>query len=205
MRYNRQGAVHYARRFAHVANPWFRPFPNDCTNFVSQCLWAGGWEMVGPPSVWNYNNDGAWWYSQISDEDIFSGPNRAADGIKDVAKQAYKLAGGFVGATVDPHDRYRASFTWAGADNFKTFLERSGRAERAPVSDLRPGDIIQAAHQGGFIHHSMFVVERMTGPGGVNLVYLQHSGYGGPQGTYRDLIERVRKNQEELVCWRVKG
>ena len=42
-KYNRKFAVNYARRWAYLRNnqyPWF--IRGDCTNFVSQCLHAGG-------------------------------------------------------------------------------------------------------------------------------------------------------------------
>lgn len=44
MRYNREKAVEYARRWAYDRNPQyynFDPIGGDCTNFVSQCLFAG--------------------------------------------------------------------------------------------------------------------------------------------------------------------
>jgi len=50
--YNRQKAVYYACRYALMYNSnWFDDRGSaggggDCTNFISQCLYAGGWEMV---------------------------------------------------------------------------------------------------------------------------------------------------------------
>ena len=61
--YNRMRAVEYARRWALGRNPLFIDFTGiggNCTNFVSQCLLAGG-------CVMNYTPDYGWYY--ISAED----------------------------------------------------------------------------------------------------------------------------------------
>lgn len=46
--YNRETAVSYARKYAKSRNPEFYDFSSlggDCTNFISQCLYAGFKEM----------------------------------------------------------------------------------------------------------------------------------------------------------------
>ncbi|MDA3128545.1 hypothetical protein GJS40_00505 [Aliibacillus thermotolerans] len=55
--YNRRAAVQYAERWWNDYNPAFHAFQNDCTNYVSQCLYAGGAPMRGAPD----RNQG-WWY-----------------------------------------------------------------------------------------------------------------------------------------------
>ena len=55
--YNRQKAVDYANKWWNSYNPRFRAFEVDCTNFISQCLWAGG----APMSFTNSRSKG-WWY-----------------------------------------------------------------------------------------------------------------------------------------------
>lgn len=57
MSYNRQGAIEYAERWWNSHNPQFELFLDDCTNFISQCLWAGGAPMRGQ----GQRNQG-WWY-----------------------------------------------------------------------------------------------------------------------------------------------
>ncbi|MCA1030715.1 amidase domain-containing protein [Bacillus timonensis] len=54
--YNRLDAVKYAERWWNSFNPKYKKFENDCTNFISQCLHAGGIPMVGYPSRTN-----GWW------------------------------------------------------------------------------------------------------------------------------------------------
>lgn len=56
-RYNRLEAVKYAERWWNSHNPTYKLFENDCTNFISQCLHAGGAPMRGYP-----NRSKGWWY-----------------------------------------------------------------------------------------------------------------------------------------------
>ena len=56
--YNRLAAVRYARRWAFRRNPAFYNFDElggDCTNFVSQCVFAGS-------GVMNFTPDVGWYY-----------------------------------------------------------------------------------------------------------------------------------------------
>lgn len=57
-RYDRQKAVDYARRWAYSRNPRFYDFEligGDCTNFVSQAIYAGGGVMNHTPTFgWYY-------------------------------------------------------------------------------------------------------------------------------------------------------
>lgn len=55
--YNRLATVAYAEKWWDWHNPAFRAFPVDCSNYVSQCLLAGGWPMVG-----GSRRDKGWWY-----------------------------------------------------------------------------------------------------------------------------------------------
>ena len=56
--YNRLKAVQYAERYWKDYNPAYQAFEDDCTNFISQCLHAGGVPMWGQP-----NRSRGWWYS----------------------------------------------------------------------------------------------------------------------------------------------
>lgn len=56
--YNRRAAVRYALTWAYARNPRFYDFHDiggDCTNFVSQCLYAGC-------GVMNYSRENGWFY-----------------------------------------------------------------------------------------------------------------------------------------------
>lgn len=59
--YNRLAAVQYAERWWNSYNPAYRVFDVDCTNYVSQCLRAGGAPMWGAPV-----RERGWWYGSDS-------------------------------------------------------------------------------------------------------------------------------------------
>ena len=60
MNYNRRAAVQYAHRWAYSRNPRFYDYENiggDCTNFASQCIFAGSGQMNFTPTFgWYYIN-----------------------------------------------------------------------------------------------------------------------------------------------------
>ena len=61
--YNRAAAVAYARRWAFDRNPRYYDFENiggDCTNFASQCIFAGA-------RVMNFTAVTGWYYRSSSD------------------------------------------------------------------------------------------------------------------------------------------
>ncbi len=55
-KYNRLAAVQYAERWWNDYNPKYKKFEDNCTNFISQCLRAGGAPMYGYP-----NRNKGWW------------------------------------------------------------------------------------------------------------------------------------------------
>lgn len=57
MGYDRVQAVQHAAQWWNGFNPVFRRFRDDCTNFISQCLWAGGMPMEATE-----RRDKGWWY-----------------------------------------------------------------------------------------------------------------------------------------------
>ena len=63
MIYNRDKAVEYANRWAYGRNPKFFDFSEiggDCTNFASQCIYAGS-------GVMNYTPLYGWYYRTVND------------------------------------------------------------------------------------------------------------------------------------------
>ncbi|MBP2242175.1 hypothetical protein J2Z40_002748 [Cytobacillus eiseniae] len=54
--YNRLKAVQYAETWWNSYNPAYKSFDVDCTNYISQCLHAGGAPMRGYP-----NRSNGWW------------------------------------------------------------------------------------------------------------------------------------------------
>ena len=58
MRYNRKAVYDYAKEWAYARNPKYYNYDSiggDCTNFASQCVFAGCKEM-------NYNKNNGWYY-----------------------------------------------------------------------------------------------------------------------------------------------
>lgn len=56
--YNRSKVIEYAQTWAHSRNPQYYNFDalgGDCTNFASQCIYAGSGMM-------NYSKDNGWYY-----------------------------------------------------------------------------------------------------------------------------------------------
>lgn len=61
--YSREKAVGYAKTWALRRNPKYYNFDKlggDCTNFVSQCLYAGS-------GIMNFKKDSGWYYRSLSD------------------------------------------------------------------------------------------------------------------------------------------
>lgn len=61
--YNRDAAVAYANKWALSRNPAYFDFENlggDCTNFASQCIYAGS-------GIMNYTPETGWFYRSSSD------------------------------------------------------------------------------------------------------------------------------------------
>jgi hypothetical protein len=59
--YKRENAVEYARKYAFGQNKYFASFEGiggNCTNFVSQCIYAGGCQM-------NYTPTFGWYYISL--------------------------------------------------------------------------------------------------------------------------------------------
>ena len=62
--YNRQKVYEYAKKWAYFRNPKYYnydPVGGDCTNFVSQCIYAGINQM-------NYNKNNGWYYINGNDK-----------------------------------------------------------------------------------------------------------------------------------------
>ena len=63
LNYDREAAVAYAKRWAFSRNPAFYDFSRiggDCTNFASQCIYAGA-------KVMNFTSTFGWYYRSVND------------------------------------------------------------------------------------------------------------------------------------------
>ncbi len=64
--YNQIAAANYALKYALSSNSSsYRTYTNDCTNFISQCLTAGGWTETG--STLNRTQSDVWFYNSLGE------------------------------------------------------------------------------------------------------------------------------------------
>ncbi|MEO8689935.1 MAG: amidase domain-containing protein [Solirubrobacteraceae bacterium] len=138
-RYSRAAAAAYARTWAMSDNPVYgRIEPNDCTNFVSQALFAGGWGMVGG-SCDDRKDRNVWWFNPMQCRWVGGRPWT---------------------------QEVKASFSWGGAQNLYWFMQESSRgAEVSDPMDLEIGDVLQmdmgpGHYNAGRIGHSMIVTDK---------------------------------------------
>ena len=99
--YIRQKAVEYASKWWNGRNPNFYDFDlmgGDCTNFVSQCLYHGGIQMLKSPLGWFYESLNYRSPSWAGEEEFFSfcTTNNNALGVKAKVVQAYEVEVGDV-------------------------------------------------------------------------------------------------------------
>jgi hypothetical protein len=130
--YSGSAAASYATKWATSINPAYGKLgDDDCTNFVSQAMEAGGWAYVWGTDVCDERKScSVWWFE------------------RDKCKRW-------------PRSTIHASNTWGGAENFYCFLDASSRGTRPTrVSDLEVGDVLQRDHGDGTIHHTMIVTEK---------------------------------------------
>lgn len=102
--YNQSGAVSYAHQYAYNYNPAYPNFNGqggDCTNFVSQALYAGGINQTS--QIWNgwwispSNHGTAWTAVEALDDMILQGPSSGSGGPRGYnAGGAWGVTGGDV-------------------------------------------------------------------------------------------------------------
>jgi hypothetical protein len=62
----REDAIAYAETYADNHNPCWQYFGPDCTNFISQCYYAGGWDMSYADPEWYMGHSGFFGWSWSS-------------------------------------------------------------------------------------------------------------------------------------------
>lgn len=152
--YNPTKAVAYAKKYAldynNLEYPAFSILTGgDCTNFVSQCLFAGGipkdeWSKRGVVDTTNL-----WYYYNVYEEHAQSGAHV---------------------------DYYTTS--WIRVADLYEYLDKKGLASIVEVSSIqdlykeaRIGDIVQLSRGGGNYYHSIIIT---AGSGG-NMKYCGHT------------------------------
>lgn len=175
-------AASYARTWATSRNPDYVDFENDCTNFASQAMNAGGWPMRtgGVQDICDKRKDNdVWWYLK------------------------HGCDPGWLRSYVN------ASHTWGGAENFFQFVIASGRGTpAAEVRNLSEGDVLQIDyHASGHRGHTMVV----TGKSNTNLYLSYHSSDHLDEPFWREGVnegirDRVASNYPKAAyyAWKMK-
>lgn len=96
--YNRNKVVQYAETWWQTPNPKYEEFEVDCTNFVSQCLFAGG-----APMDYTGKRDLGWWYAgKRGNQELWSFSWAVANSLQSFLAHSRK---GLHGHEVhDPHE-----------------------------------------------------------------------------------------------------
>ena len=133
--YNRNAAVRYARQWAFSRNPQYFDFSTlggDCTNFASQCLFAG----IG---VMNFTPVFGWYYRSPS--------NRTAawTGVE----YFYRFLTNNLGSEGETSALNAENVVGDGAGPF---------AAEVPVERLEIGDFVQFGRETGDFYHTPIVV-----------------------------------------------
>lgn len=150
----------YANKYAENANPYFYNAGKDCTNFVSQCIWAG------------YGG----WTSSMSDATMQSN-------IKNKVRMVPGtwFGGGKGGGGASAWENVDALWNFA-VDNTGKGPKASGYNDGGYYTDVLPidicvGSVLQKSPDGSDYTHSMFVISTAGGsnPGYNEIIVAQHS------------------------------
>jgi Domain of unknown function (DUF4157)/Putative amidase domain len=169
--YNRSAAATYALIWAENTNPDYGRFLQDCTDFVSQALFAGGLSMIkGKDQCSEFKSNNVWWFEQ---DGCFRFP---------------------------PFSNIRASYTWAGAPNLHDFLLSSGRGNAlGSVADLELGDVLQTDYGDDQIKHSMMVTKKT--PDNIWLSYHSNERRNFPFWGPKGFLELHRLQHPAAKFW----
>ena len=175
-------AAGYARKWALSTNSAYGRFGNDCTNFASQSMEAGGWSMLTGSYCDDRKKDSVWWFK----------PGGCTYGL-------------CPWSWCPDVKTINASYTWGGAHNFFNFIIASGRGTSATkVSDLVEGDVLQMDFGGrGQIGHTMVATKKTP----TNLYFSYHTSDHldepfWPDGSKKGILDRNKT--ATYYGWRIK-
>lgn len=143
--YSASAAAKYAKSHATRYNPMFNAHSKDCTNFVSQCVEAGGIRMARPSSVSvGITNTTKYWYSD-----------------------PIGINWGESSSWVNVDDFYTYCINKANADKY-VFTSLSDLEKKVQV-----GDVVQIQMNGSNWYHSVIISDYNKSKGGY--LYCGHS------------------------------
>ena len=178
--YDRDRAIEYARRWALSRNPLFIDFTGiggNCTNFISQCLLAGG-------GVMNYTPTYGWYYiSPDSRSPSWSGVNQLYDFL--IGKPEFADANGGIGPFATEARNNREIEI---GDIIQLSNSRGQFYHTLIISEFTEGDVLVCAHSDDALDRPLSTYNysglRVLHVGGIRI------SYTGGAGFY-DLIEGI--------------
>lgn len=148
----------YANKYAANKNTYFYDAGSDCTNFVSQCIWAGygGWNATMSASTMQSN---------------ISSKVRMVQGIW------FAGSGGGASAWENVNALWNFAVGNSGKGPKATGYNNGGYYTEVLPIDIGAGDVLQKSNEGTDYFHSMYVVSTPGGsnPGYNEILVAQHS------------------------------
>ena len=139
--YNRTRAKNYAMTWAYKRNSLYNSHPYDCTNFVSQAVFAGGKpEKKLSPLPTGIKSTTSHWYSDRYEE----------------WRLNYYVY------------RWKESTSWVRVTDFYSYWAKTQKVVTSSnvntiISNANIGDVIQLKNKNGAWYHSMIVVNKANG------------------------------------------
>ena len=142
--YCRDAAVSYARTWAYGRNNYFYVYTQDCTNFVSQCLFAGGIKMNSRWHSYAYPKAGRW-------------EGRNNEKYNWDITPSWRQAQALYNFLTDPANGY----IWSDVVSIRTSYGVKWAANKCGI---QPGDVLfLAGSDGSNPHHAMIVTKVENG------------------------------------------
>jgi hypothetical protein len=122
-RYDRRKAVQYAETWWNSYNPTYRKFEeNDCTNYISQCLHAGGAPMRGYPTRgkgwWIRGNNWSWSWAIAHAFRLYLGSSKHGLRAKEVSRPDQLMLGDVICYDFEGDGRYNHNTIVTGYDYY---------------------------------------------------------------------------------------
>ncbi len=183
--YDRDSVYDYIIDYAVNPNPEFVEYSSDCTNFVSQCLEAGGMEMIGPPSTIAehelYEEDLSHWYSVAIALDVGAS-------ITWIRADAFWKLWGYNNGSIGQCYQFIRYDSASGIDEDLDYL----------ISILRPGDLIGQIKNDSTCNH-MMIIQAITES---DIIYAQHSD-DGKDLSLRAMINKYNGKSSDFFFIRI--
>lgn len=153
--YNPADAAAYADQWVNGSNPNYPAFSDDCTNFVSQALFAGAHSWVGPvppgvPSGTQVDDDAQWWVDAVANPFGYTYSWSVADDLWNFENQLVPVTYGTIHTYTTP-DPYGQFWDWSAGSGVAVggaFIPNSQMGAAAPKDfngetlPMAAGDIV---------------------------------------------------------------